>query len=61
MPVIFIIIFDIQGRMVSAQQVRLTAGFNAIEVNVATLSPGLYYVYGMVAGDRTKTLKFVKQ
>lgn len=56
-----ILIFDIQGRMVSTQQAQLTAGFNTIEVTITTLPAGLYYVYGVVAGDRTKTLKFVKQ
>jgi hypothetical protein len=54
-------ILDMQGRIVSTQPVQLTAGFNAVEINRNALAPGIYTIYGILAGERTKILKFVKQ
>lgn len=52
---------DMQGRIVLKQDVQLSSGFNAIEINVSSLSPASYYIYGTGASGRTKALKFVKQ
>jgi hypothetical protein len=54
-------ILDMQGRIVSTQPVQLTAGINAVEINRNALAPGIYTIYGILAGERTKILKFVKQ
>jgi hypothetical protein len=54
-------VMDVLGRSVDQQRVHLIAGYNAVELNVASLAPGTYTVYGIVAGERTKVLRFVKQ
>jgi trimeric autotransporter adhesin len=56
-----VVVTDMAGRIVSRQNNNLISGFNAIEVNVNTLANGMYQVMGIIEGERTKTLKFVKQ
>ncbi len=56
-----VVVTDMAGRIVSRQTNNLISGFNAIEVNVNTLANGMYQVMGIIEGERTKTLKFVKE
>ncbi|MFZ1451528.1 MAG: hypothetical protein WAT20_02440 [Ferruginibacter sp.] len=54
-------VMDLLGRNVDQKRVHLIAGYNILELNIAALAPGTYTVYGIVAGERTKVLRFVKQ
>jgi hypothetical protein len=56
-----VVVTDIAGSVVSRQINTLISGFNAIDVNVNKLAKGMYQVMGIIEGERTKTLKFVKQ
>jgi trimeric autotransporter adhesin len=56
-----VVVTDMAGRVVSRQANNLISGFNAIEVNVSNLANGMYQVMGIIEGERTKVLKFVKQ
>ncbi len=56
-----VVITDVQGRVMSKQSLTLTAGFNAIDMNVSNLAKGTYQLFGNIADGRTKTLSFVKQ
>lgn len=54
-------IFDMQGRLVSTQNLSMIAGFNSLPVNVASLPAGTYSIRGGIAGEQLKTIRFVKQ
>ncbi|MGB4844283.1 MAG: T9SS type A sorting domain-containing protein [Ferruginibacter sp.] len=54
-------IFDMQGRIVNRQALQLTAGFSSLPVNVSGLSAGTYTLYGLIDGDKSKVIRFVKQ
>lgn len=56
-----VIVADMQGRMLSSKAISLTAGFNAIDMNVSNLAKGTYQVYGVTDEMKTKALSFVKQ
>jgi hypothetical protein len=56
-----VVVIDMTGRVVIRQTNVLISGFNAIEVNVGKLANGMYQVMGLIDGERTKALKFVKQ
>jgi len=54
-------IFDMQGRLVNAQTITVSAGFNSLPVHVNDLSPGTYTIRGNMAGEPSRVLRFVKQ
>ena len=54
-------IIDMQGRTVNRQTVSITAGSNSIPMNVSNLSAGTYFLSGIVAGEKSTMIKFVKQ
>jgi hypothetical protein len=56
-----VVVTDMAGRIVSSQTNTLISGFNAIDVNVKSLANGMYQVMGIIGGERTKAMKFVKQ
>jgi hypothetical protein len=56
-----IVIFDMQGRMVSRQSISLVAGFNSMPINVADLAAGTYTIKAGIADDQYKVIRFVKQ
>lgn len=56
-----IVVTDLAGRVVSRQINKLISGFNAIDVKVQNLAKGMYQVTGIIDGERTQTLKLVKQ
>ena len=56
-----VVVTDMAGRIVSRQTNNIISGFNAIDVNVSTLANGAYQVMGIIDGERTKAMKFVKQ
>ena len=56
-----IVISDMQGRIVNRQTVSLIAGFNSTEINVSTLLPGTYNIYGITADEKSGLIRFVKQ
>jgi hypothetical protein len=54
-------ITDLLGRRVKQQTIHLIAGYNAVELNIAALAPGTYTIAGIVTGEHSKVLRFVKQ
>ena len=56
-----VVVTDMAGRIVSRQTNNLISGFNAIEVNVNALANGMYQVMGIIEGERTRVVKFVKE
>jgi hypothetical protein len=55
------LITDMQGRKLRQQVVTLIAGFNQLPVNVNDLSPGIYLLYAIIAGERSRVLRFEVQ
>jgi GEVED domain/Secretion system C-terminal sorting domain len=56
-----IMISDIAGRVVSKRSLNLVAGFNIIDMNVDNLAKGTYTIQGIVEGEKSKLIRFVKQ
>lgn len=56
-----ILVTDMQGRLIKKQRVELQAGFNQLPVRVNDLSAGIYQLYIITAGERSKVLRFVKE
>jgi len=54
-------ITDMQGRLVMRFSAPLIAGFNSIPVNTSKLATGTYILAGNINGDKTRSLRFVKQ
>ena len=52
---------DVNGKVVSRQNIRLNVGFNAPSIYASGLSSGIYYVTLVTAGGYTETMKMVKQ
>ena len=55
-----LVLTDLQGRVVKRQTVAVIAGFNSIDLNVAELSAGTYSISAIVAGEKTRVVRFVK-
>jgi hypothetical protein len=56
-----IIITDMQGRVVLSQTNDLINGFNSIDMNVGRLSKGTYTISGIMADEKTRVMRFVKE
>lgn len=56
-----IIIADAQGRTVKRQLVQTVAGFNQANMDIRNLSPGIYQLYVVAAGERSRTVRFIVQ
>jgi hypothetical protein len=56
-----ITIIDMQGRLVNTQTVSVIAGFNSITMEVGNLAAGSYTIQGIIGGDRSRIIRFVKQ
>jgi hypothetical protein len=56
-----ILVSDIAGRVVAKQSISIIAGFNAIDMNVYNLAKGTYTIQGIVEGEKSKLIRFVKQ
>ena len=54
------IITDMAGRLIAKQQANIISGINTIPVKVTGLSNGIYQIIGIVNGEKTKPLSFVK-
>ena len=54
-------IFDMQGRVVSRQNVSVIAGFNSIPMQAGNLGAGTYTIQATVADEKSKMIRFVKQ
>ncbi len=54
-------ITDLQGRLVKRFSAPLIAGFNSIPVNTNNLSVGSYNIAGNINGDKTRSIRFIKQ
>lgn len=52
---------DVQGRVMKRETLNLIAGSNVSDINVANFAPGTYNVYGMLDGERSAVLRFVKE
>jgi len=50
-----------QGRLVNRQTISVIAGFNSMPVNVVNLSPGTYTIQAIIADEKSKVIRFVKQ
>jgi GEVED domain/Secretion system C-terminal sorting domain len=55
-----ILISDMVGRVVAEQSINLIAGFNTIDINFPNLGKGAYNIQGIVEGEKTKLIRFVK-
>ncbi|MFZ1371137.1 MAG: T9SS type A sorting domain-containing protein, partial [Ferruginibacter sp.] len=56
-----VIITDMQGRTVSRQNIPVVAGFSIIPMQVGNLVAGTYTIQGIIAGERSKMIRFIKQ
>lgn len=56
-----ILIVDLAGRVMNRQSLKLVAGFNSFDINIANLSKGTYQVNGMSAEEKPAMVSFVKQ
>ena len=56
-----VVISDILGRIVNRQTISLSAGYNSNDVNVSSLTPGTYNIYGITADDKSGLIRFVKE
>jgi hypothetical protein len=56
-----IVISDLQGRVVKQTALSLIAGYNTSEINIQSLAPGTYQLYGSNGTDKSKLIRFVKQ
>ena len=56
-----IMIVDLAGRVMNRQSLKLVAGFNSFDINIANLSKGTYQVNGLTAEDKPAVIRFVKQ
>ena len=56
-----IVISDLQGRVVKQASLSLIAGYNTSEINIQSLAPGTYQLYGSNGTDKSKLIRFVKQ
>jgi hypothetical protein len=56
-----ILLFDMQGRLVNRQQALLTKGYNSFPVIINGLAKGSYSIRGMVEGEGSRVIRFVKQ
>lgn len=54
-------VFDLAGKLVLRQTVKLTAGYNSINIPVGSLAPGTYQLSGVNAADKPVMTRFVKQ
>ncbi len=53
------LVTDMQGRLIKKQWIELLAGFNQLPVKVTGLSKGVYQLYVIAAGERSRVLPFV--
>jgi hypothetical protein len=56
-----ILVSDIAGRIMFKQTINLIAGFNTVDMNVDNLAKGTYTIQGIVEGEKSKLIRFVKQ
>lgn len=56
-----IMIVDLAGRVMNRQSLKLVAGFNSFDINIANLSKGTYQVSGLTSEDKPAMVRFVKQ
>ena len=56
-----LVIIDMQGRLVKRQIVSLIDGFNSLPVNVGNITSGTYIMYGIIAEDKSRLIRFVIQ
>ncbi|MBK6635868.1 MAG: T9SS type A sorting domain-containing protein [Chitinophagaceae bacterium] len=56
-----VIITDMQGRTVSRQSIPVVAGFSSIPMNAGNLAAGTYTIQGIIAGEKSRIIRFVKQ
>ena len=54
-------IFNMQGRLLNRQHIPVIAGYNSLPINAANLQAGTYTIQAMIADDRSKVIRFVKQ
>ena len=54
-------IFDMQGKLVNRQTAAVIAGFTAIPMQVGKLAAGSYNIQAIVADEKPKVIRFVKQ
>ena len=56
-----LLITDISGRIIQKQSVSLTVGSQDVTIDASRLSPGMYQITGYVAGEKSTTVRFIKQ
>ena len=54
-------IFDMQGKLVNRQTAAVIAGFTAIPMQVGKLAAGSYSIQAIIADEKPKVIRFVKQ
>ena len=56
-----LLITDISGRIIQKQSVSLTVGSQDVTIDASRLAPGMYQITGYVAGEKSTTVRFIKQ
>lgn len=56
-----IVILNIDGKVINKQTRQLLAGSNAVDINVSSLPPATYNLYGVAGSERSSLIRFVKQ
>ena len=54
-------ITDFSGRKISVQNVKLNPGINLVTIGTSNLTTGVYQLTGYAIGQKTLTLRFIKQ
>jgi hypothetical protein len=52
---------DVTGRVLLHQFAGLATGSNAVSLDAGMLSAGIYFLYGISAGEKTNVIQFEKQ
>jgi hypothetical protein len=56
-----LLITDMSGRIVQERSLVLAAGSQNVMIDASRLSPGIYQITGYVVGEKTTTIRFIKQ
>jgi hypothetical protein len=56
-----LLITDISGRIIQKQNVSVNVRSQDVMIDASRLSPGMYQITGYVAGEKSTTVRFIKQ
>jgi hypothetical protein len=56
-----LLITDMSGRIVQKRRLVISAGSQDVLIDASRLTPGIYQITGYVVGEKTTTVRFIKQ